>query len=280
MFERFGRSIDLAKASFGVLRSDKELLLFPLVSFFVMALVTAVFALPFVLTGGVSDATEGRVNIVSYVLLFVFYVVSYSIVFFFNTALVGAALIRLDGGDPTLRDGFRIALSRLPQIIGYALIAATVGMILRLIAERAGFLGAIVIGIIGFAWNVATFLVVPILAVENVGPVEAIKRSGGLLKKTWGEQIIGNVGIGLLFGLLMFAVLIVGAGLIFVLVQVSMALAVAAVVVLLLILGIIGLVSSAVSGIYVASLYRYATKGDGGTMFSPEVLSGAFRRRS
>lgn len=279
MFQRFSRSIDLAKASFGVLRSDKELLLFPLVSFFVLALITAVFALPFVLTGGISDATEGRVNIAWYVVLFIFYVVSYTAVFFFNTALVGAALIRLDGGNPTLGDGFRIALSRLPQIIGYALIAATVGMILRLIAERAGFLGAIVIGIIGFAWNVATFLVVPVLAVENVGPVEAIKRSGGLLRKTWGEQIIGNVGIGLIFALLMFVVLIVGAGLVYVLLQVSMAVTVAAVVVLLLILGAIGLVNSAVSGIYVASLYRYATKGDGGTMFSPEVLSGAFSQR-
>ncbi len=279
MFERFGRSIDLAKASFGVLRKDKELLLFPLVSFFVLAVVTLSFAAPFVLTGGISDATDGKVNVISYVLLFLFYLVSYTIAFFFNTALVGAALIRLDGGDPTLGDGFRIAFSRLPKIIGYALIAATVGMALRLISERAGFLGVLVAGIIGFGWNIATFLVVPVLAVENVGPIEAIKRSGSLLRKTWGEQIIGNVGIGLLFGLLMFAVLIVGGVLIVALAQVSIGLTIAAVVVLLLAIGAVGLVGSAVSGIYVASLYRYATKGDAGQMFSAEVLSGAFRQR-
>lgn len=280
MFARFGRSIDLAKASFGVLRSDKELILFPLVSFFVLLIVTLSFAVPFVLTGGVSDATNGHVNILSYILLFLFYLVSYTVTFFFQTGLVGAALIRLDGGDPTLRDGFRIALSRLPQIVGYAVIAATVGMILRMIAERAGFLGAIVVGIIGFAWNVATFLVVPVLAVENVGPIDAIKRSGGLLRKTWGEQLIGNIGIGLVFGLLMFLVLLVGGIAIVALIQVSTALTIAGVVVLLLALGVVGLVGSAVSGIYVASLYRYATKGDGGAMFSPEIMAGAFRQRS
>jgi len=280
MFARFGRSIELAKASLGVLRSDKELLLFPLISFLVIVVVTLTFAVPFMLSGGISDATEGKVNILSYVLLFLFYVVSYAVGFFFNTALVGAALIRLDGGDPTVRDGFRIAFSRLPQIVGYAIIAATVGMILRFISERAGFLGVIVASVIGFAWNVATFLVVPVLAVEGVGPIEAIKRSGGLLRKTWGEQIIGNVGIGLLFGLLMFVVLIIGGLLIVVAAQASMALAMAAVVIVMLALGIVGLVGSAVAGIYVASLYRYATKGDGGTTFSPEDLSGAFRRRA
>ena len=279
MFARLGRSIELAKASLGVLRSDKELLLFPLISFLVIVVVTLTFAVPFMLSGGISDATEGKVNILSYVLLFLFYVVSYAVGFFFNTALVGAALIRLDGGDPTVRDGFRIAFSRLPQIVGYAIIAATVGMILRFISERAGFLGVIVASVIGFAWNVATFLVVPVLAVEGVGPIEAIKRSGGLLRKTWGEQIIGNVGIGLLFGLLMFVVLIIGGLLIVVAAQASMALTMTAVVIVMLALGIVGLVGSAVAGIYVASLYRYATKGDGGTTFSPEDLSGAFRRR-
>ena len=140
----------------------------------------------------------------SYVLAFLFYVVSYTVIFFCNTALVGAAMIRLEGGDPTLRDGFRIAFDRLPQIIGYALIAATVGMILRWISERAGIVGQIIIGIIGFAWNIATFLVVPVLAVEKVGPIEAIKRSAGLLRRTWGEQLVGNAGIGIVFGLSRF----------------------------------------------------------------------------
>ena len=102
-------------------------------------------------------------------------------IFFCNTALVGAALIRLRGGDPTVADGFRIAASRVGPILGYALIAATVGMVLRAISERSGFLGRLVVSLVGFAWNLATFLVVPVLVVEDVGPIEAVQRSASYL---------------------------------------------------------------------------------------------------
>jgi uncharacterized protein DUF6159 len=277
MFDRIGRSIELAKASFRVLRADKELLLFPFVSFLVLIVVSISFIVPSLVLGVFDDAVRGEVGIMSYVLAFLFYVVSYTVIFFFNTALVGAALIRLDGGDPTLRDGFRIAFSRLPQILVYAVIAATVGMILRWISERAGIIGQIVAGIIGFAWSVATFLVVPVLVVEKVGPIEAIKRSGSLLRKTWGEQIVGNFGIGIVFGLLIFAVIGLGLLLMFLALQVSGYLALAVVLVMLVLVGIVALVGSALSGIYTASVYRYATKGDGGEMFRTETLAGAFR---
>lgn len=279
VFQSIGRSIELAKASFSVLRSDKELLLFPLVSFIALLIVTASFALPFIAVGGLDSATRGETNIASYVVAFAFYLVSYTVIFFFNTALVGAALIRLDGGDPTLRDGFRIAFSRLPQIVVYAVIAATVGMILRWISERAGIVGQIVAGVIGFAWNIATFLVVPVLVVENVGPLEAIKRSGSLLRRTWGEQLIGNVGIGLIFGLIGLLVVLLGVGLIIALAQVSVALAVVGVVLVVLAVGVVGLIGSAVSGIFVASLYRYATKGDAGELYRQETLAAAFRTK-
>lgn len=279
MFEGIRRSYELAKASLAVLRSDKELLLFPLVSFIGLIVVTVSFAVPFVLIGGLTDASNGTVSVPSMVLGFLFYVVSYTVIFFFNTALVGAAMIRLEGGDPTLRDGLRIAFARLPAIIGYALIAATVGMILRWISQRAGILGQIVAGLIGFAWSVATFLVVPVLVVDKVGPLEAIKRSGALLRKTWGEQLVGNFGIGLVFGLLAFGAIVVGGLLIAVLVPVSGMLALVGLVVVILVVGAIVLVGSAVSGIFTASLYRYATKGDGGQMFRSETLSAAFKAK-
>jgi hypothetical protein len=127
---------------------------------------------------------------------------------------------------------------------------------------------------------VATFLVVPVLAVENVGPIDAIKRSGGLLRQTWGEQIIGNVGIGLLFGLIGFAVMLIGVAAMVFLFQVSVTLGIIGLVVMVVALAIVGLIGSSVSGIYVASLYRYATKGNGGEMFAAHDLSGAFRQRA
>jgi hypothetical protein len=255
------------------------LLLFPLLSFLALVIVTISFAVPWAVLGGISEIQRGAPGVISYVLAFLFYLVTYTVMFFFQTALVGAAMIRLDGGDPTLRDGFGVAFSRLPQIIGYALIAATVGMILRWISDRAGLVGQIIGGIIGFAWSVATFLVVPVLVMEKVGPIEAIKRSGSLLRKTWGEQLVGNFGIGLIFGLLAFLVLIVGVLAVMALAQTSFALALVVIVAVILVVGVLGLIGSAASGIFTASLYRYATKGDPGAAFRADTMSAAFRQK-
>lgn len=277
MFETFRRSLELAKASLRVLRSDKELLVFPLISFIALVIVTLSFAVPWALMGGFRELESGGPGITTYVLTFLFYLVTYTVMFFFNTALVGAAMIRLDGGDPTLGDGFRIAFSRLPQIVVYALIAATVGMILRMISERLGLLGQIVSGVVGFAWNIATYLVVPVLVVDRVGPIAAIKRSASLLRKTWGEQLVGNFGIGLVFGLLGVLALIVGVVLVFALAQASVVLAIAVGVLTALVVGVIALVGAAASGIFTASLYRYATQGDPGSTFRGDTIAAAFK---
>jgi uncharacterized protein DUF6159 len=275
--ERIGRSWALAKASYRVLRADRELVIFPLISFIALVVVLISFALPLAVFG-IADLDTGELSPAGVVLGFVFYVVSYSVAFFFNTALVGAAMIRLNGGDPTVSDGIRVAMSRLPAIVGYAVIAATVGMILRWISERAGIVGSIVAGLLGFAWSVATFLVVPVLVVEKVGPIEAVKRSSTMLKKTWGEQLVGGFGIGLVFGLIMFAVAIIGAAIIVALASVSTSLMVVGIVALILALGAVGLVASALGGIYTAAVYRYATTGEAGE-FGTTALAGAFRQK-
>ena len=163
-------------------------------------------------------------------------------------------------------------------IIGYAAIAATVGMILRAIEEKAGFIGRIVIGMIGMAWTLATSRVVPILVEQDVGPIDAVKESALLLKNTWGENLIGNGGIGVVFGLIMFAVILVGGGLTALSAtnnMLPMTIALGAVTVLA-VLGL-SLVQSALAGIYSAALYRYATDGQAPSGFDGEVLQQAFR---
>ncbi|HSD83138.1 MAG TPA: DUF6159 family protein, partial [Anaerolineae bacterium] len=203
MFQRLENSWSLVKASWNVLRADKELLLFPIISAIATVLVTLTFFIPAILTFA-SSSTFGRRGTVEplWILLMVaFYVIQYTIIFFCNTALVGAAMIRLKGGDPTVRDGLNVASQHFGAILGYAVISATVGMILRWLSER-GVLGRIVSSLFGLAWNVLTYLAVPVLVIEGVGPIDAVKRSGALLKKTWGEQIVGNLGLGAVFGLI------------------------------------------------------------------------------
>jgi hypothetical protein len=276
--DRIRRSWALAKASYGVLRADRELVIFPLISFVALVIVLIAFAVPLALVG-IADLDTGELSPVGIALSFGLYVVAYTVAFFFNTALVGAAMIRLNGGDPTLGDGIRVAMSRLPAIIGYALIAATVGMILRWISERAGIVGSIVAGLLGFAWSVATFLVVPVLVVEGVGPVAAVKRSGGLLRKTWGEQLIGGFGLGLVFSLIMFGVGLLGVLVIVGLGAISETLLVVGIFGLVLALGAIALVASALGGIYTAAVYRYATTGEAGA-FGTDAMQAAFRQKN
>ncbi len=282
MFKRISNSWALVKASAAVLQADKELMLFPIISFVLSVLVLITFAVPSVLAG-LFDSTalaDSGIPLAGYIVGFLFYVVQYFVIFFCNTALVGAALIRLRGGDPTVSDGFRIATARIGPIMGYALIAATIGMILRAISERSGALGKIVVSLVGIAWNVATFLVVPVLAAENIGPIDAVKRSSEYLRKTWGEQIAGNAGMGAVFGLLSFGTILGGIALFIAaaMTESGLLMAVVGVGTIVSLMGL-ALVSSTLAGIYAAALYRYAAEGDAGNFFSPDLVKGAFQRK-
>lgn len=286
---RLAASWELVKQSWGVLRSEKQLVVFPIISGIACVLVTVVFLAPMLLAGVVDAAFAGQRNarILSGVVAFAFYVVQYFVIFFANTALVGAVLRKLSGQSATVGDGFRIAASRVGVIFGYALIVATVGMILRWLRDQArqsnnplALIGLIAVGLLGAAWNIATFLVVPVLAVEGVGPIAAIKRSTALLKRTWGEQIIGNFGIGLVFGLLTFVTMLLGAGLIVGAAATRLAalivVAVALVIVALLALAVVG---NTLSGIYRAAIYRYAATGQISSGFEPHLVQRAFSAR-
>lgn len=279
MFARLSNSWELVKASWHVLLADKELMIFPIVSFFASLVVMATFAIPTIFAGLLdSMLSSGELPIFGYIVAFLFYVVLYTVTIFANSALVSAALIRLKGGDPTVGDGFRIASQHLGSIVGYALIAATVGMILRFFSERSGQLGRFVVSLVGFVWNIATFLVVPVLVVEEVGPMEAVRRSAGLLKETWGEQIAGNLSIGLVFGLLTLGALLLGVPLVILAVASgSVALIITAVLATILLIIILSLISSTLTGIYTAAVYRYATTGDAGSYFNVAMVEGAFK---
>ncbi|PKN98349.1 MAG: hypothetical protein CVU42_12515 [Chloroflexi bacterium HGW-Chloroflexi-4] len=279
MFDSIGNSWSLIKSSAKVLDADRELLIFPILSSIAVLLLTAVFFVPMLLVGYFGRLTNQGLQVVDYLILFLFYLIQYLLIFFNNTALVGAALIRIRGGDPTIRDGLRIAADRFTNIFFYALIASTIGMLLSLIKEKGGTLSKLVVSLIGFVWNVATFLVVPILAVEDVGPIEAIKRSVGYLKKTWGEQLVGSFSIGLVFNFLVLLVM-VAAGLLVVLLinggAQAWAFVSVVVVAIIFILGI-SLVNSTLTGIYTAAVYRYASTGEAGTFFESDAVQNAFR---
>jgi hypothetical protein len=290
MFRTFGRSWELTKQSWAI----RQLLLFPLMSGIGVIFATILFAIPFFASGIVQAVTSknGQItfaqSVLNIVLLFLFYFVTYTIIIYSNSALVGAVMMRLKGQEPTVSDGFKIANERLGKILGYAAIAATVGVILNSIRSSAResknpvgqILGSILASIVQVAWNIVTFLVVPVLVVENVGPIEAIKRSGALLKKTWGEQLVGSFGVGMVFGLITFlAIIPLFLILVFAISTASVFLIVLAVILFVAVIGFLNLLSGALGSIYRVALYQYATTGST-QLFNPDLMQNAFTTKN
>ncbi|MBP2147004.1 putative membrane protein [Methanofollis sp. W23] len=264
------RSITLAKASLSVLRKDKEMMLFPILSGIVTLILAASFALPLIFTGFMAEGTLGEYG--GIMLLFLFYLVSYAVVIYFNTALIACADIRLRGGDPTVADGLRAATANFGHLLSWALVAATVGLVLNLVSEKSEGLGQLAVALVGAAWNLATFFVVPVMVFEKMGVVDAIGESWRLFKRTWGENVVGGFGLGLIMvpGILLIVVGVV-----------ALAVDLGAAALALLGLGfvvtvVLGVVYAALQGIFVAVLYRYAKEGTISPEFGTDLVQGAF----
>jgi hypothetical protein len=279
MNNRIGGSWNLVKASFLILKADKKLVIYTIISSVSLILVSLAFIIPIFFSGRLISAVGGGVGIILYLVLF--YAIVYSVNIFFNAALVSAVLIRLNGGDPTLSDGLRAAESHLSKLLGYALFSATVGVILRAIAERSNGLRRLVVSTFGLAWNLATFLVLPVLVVEDLEPMDAIKRSSQLLRGTWGEQIEGRFGISLVFSVISTGVILVGVLLDIIAVSVGADyLIIPIVLVCILILIGLGYLSSSLSGIYSAAVYQHTIGKSTEKFFPEEIVAGAFQPRS
>lgn len=282
MFQRISNGWELAKESFYVLRMDKELLVFPLTSGIACLAVLASFAVPLWNSPYANVVfEEGGMpqDPVAWVILFAFYLVNYFVIIFFNSGLIACAIIRFKGGDPTLADGFRAATNRLPQILGWAAVSATVGLILRVIESRSERAGQFAAALLGAGWSIATYFVVPVLVVERTGPIEGVKRSLSVLRKTWGEALFANFGIGFLVFLasLIGIVPLVLGGMALASGQALVGGALVACGIVALIL--VALVSSALDSILIAALYIYAAEGSVPQHFDNSLLQGAFAAR-
>lgn len=269
MFDRIQRSMQLSKQSWRVLMADKELMLLPVLSAVAVLVVCLSFALPMLAFTDVSDF-ESADDPVAVAAGLLFYIVSYTIAFFFQAAVVAGATERMRGGDPTLGSALAAARSRLGPILAWGVVAGTVGFVIKAIQERSELVGKIVMGLIGVAWSLATFFMVPVLVFEDADLKSSFKRSAGLFRQTWGETVVGSGGIGLVTFLAMVVVLLVAAAIF------ATGLQVVAIVVGVLGAIVVGVASSALHGIYTAALYRYATAGEPPAGFDADDLRGAF----
>lgn len=278
MFGTIEQTMTLVGMSWGVLKRDRELLAFPVMAFLGVAAVVAVFAGVAYETGTLErflaaarqqNGANVEYPLGDWVLLGVFYVSVTFTGIFFNAALVACALERLRGGDPTIASGLAVAASRWRAILGWAIIATTVGLILQSIRERSGIFGRIAMAVVEGVWAYVTFMVVPVLVAEGIGPIEAIQRSGALLRKTWGQQVTAAFGFGLVYVLAMLAALAVSV----VAFRTSPVLGVpVAAVAFTLALSTV----AALEGIFKAALYEFASGGSPAG-FERSALAQAYR---
>ena len=262
---RIQRGFRLARASLEVLRSDKQLMVLPVVSTLAILVFSAAVLSPAFIAGmgGGSNKT------LLIVLAVGVYFVSTFIATFSNAAIVAAATEKMEGRPGKAIDGLRTAWTRVDRIIAWSALSATVGLLLRAAEQRGGIFGAIVGRIAGVAWSVVTFFVVPVIVYEPVGPIEAVKRSASLFRQRWGEQFVGNASIGLALFVVAIPIALICALVASVAVPVAIALGVLA-------FGTLLAAGAALSGIFNAALYRYATVGSVPGPFSVDDLQSTF----
>jgi hypothetical protein len=266
MFESLSRSWDFTKLSYGLLREHKHLTLFPVLSTTATVMVMASFILPlwglgmFEEWSAAMDSTSEQPQDASmYITAFLFYFCNYFVIVFFNTALCACVMEILERGSASVSFGLKFATKRIHSIFGWALISAVVGMLLKAL-ERNQKAGRFVAAILGSAWTAMTYFVVPVIATDGVGPIEAFKRSLRTLKSTWGTALMGNFSMGTIAFLLMLPIFALG-GLLFwaAFSAQSTALFVVAILSTVLMVVVAIAATSTADGIFKAYLYTYAT---------------------
>jgi MFS family permease len=274
--DRINTTWGLMKSSFEVIRQDKHLLIFPLMSTLAVIVILASFTVP-ILFAESFDATyidEAFSTPLGFFFLFLFYFITYFIVIFFNSAVVGCAVARMQGITPSIRLGLRTATYRIGQILGWAILSATVGMIINTIENQSKTAGKIMVWLIGLSWTVFSFLVIPIIVVEGKGPVEAMKTSSKMLKSTWGEQLIGHFSFGLLFFFLalpaVFIMIISGI--------LSPVLFVMMLVICVLYFFFLALLQTTAQSVFMAAVYMYAADKKTPVGFDADQISYALSK--
>jgi hypothetical protein len=268
---RISRTIGLAKASWKVLRRDRELLALPVLSFLVSVGSLAVLWVPIVAVADLSglSSEEGQINPVLALAGIASALILSIVGVFFKAALVAGAYERLTGGDPTIRSALNRAVGRLSGLLPWALLSATVGLILSALKDRAGRLGRFAVDLIGMAWEAASFLVIPAIVIDNHRAISGLKASASLLKKTWGENLASQIG----FGLLGLAFTIPGVLLVMVAGPIALVIAVPWVAMVVVVL-------TALGAIFQTALYLYATTGSMPEDFEDSNLREAFAVRA
>lgn len=286
---RFARSWELTKASYGVVKQDKELLWMPVIAF-LASVVAMMGVLGIGFAAGIFPqvTTDEALRPAGIALAFVYYTVLAFIALFFNAAVVSAATVRFNGGDPTVKSALAAAWAKKGKIFLWSLVVATVNVILQGLREAANRAGGnagqmvshIMISLGAAAWNLATAFMVPVLLFEDKGIGASMKSSVGIVRRHWGETIIANVGLGLAQMVVMIPLILLGVFLSAAAFGTSALLGIVVVVAFVAAVALVAAFFSVLNGVYRAALYRFATTNNVPPGFETQQLAGAFVQKT
>ena len=282
MFQTIGNTWRITKLSWRVLQQDRELFFFPIMGAIGAVIVGAIAAGVFAGSGTFDrlGSEETQFSGVDLAIALIAYFGALFMVIFCNAALVSAARERLEGGDPNIMSGIRAVRGLWLSILGWTLITGTVGLILQALQSMARentqgvmrIVAMILVSLIQIAWAYMTFFVIPVLVVERVGPIAAIRRSSGLVRHTWGEQLTASFSF---FFMYLIAMLVVAIPVI----VLALVWPVGAIIVGVILGGIAIASVAAMEGIFKAALYEWVSEGKGSEWFDSQLLSNAYSLR-
>mgnify|MGYP001061129085 FL=1 len=262
MFQRMKSGWELTKKSWRVVRADPKIARLPIYGGALALLASLLLGLPGTLLMSFEESGP-EVQIVGGVLIALGVYMAAFFVTYFNVALAAAANQALMGVEPDIAAARRVARGRIGTIAAWAAISVLVSLVLRLVREKAGFLGDIVAAIGGAIWSLVTFLVIPVMAFEDVGPIDAMKRSTKLFRERWGQQVTGNFAIGGISSLVMLVGVLIGVAGVFLLMSGSLIGEIGGGTLLLLgiVVAIVAAVfGGAVRGVFGVALYYYVAE--------------------
>lgn len=310
-FDRLRNGWALLLASFGVMSRNKSLLLFPITTAALTLFIGSLFLTPIALqpsghSYGQSahwkevgsrlfvegepterDLAKGRTSSLNLsaqakVYAVLFYFLSMFLATFFNVAFVHEILNALKGEPVSVASGIRFAGTKIRVILLWTLFAGLVGLLIAQLERKFGVFGNWVVRLLGAAWSVASVFVIPVLVVqENAGPLEALRSSAGLIKKTWGEALGGYAGLQLGGIVTMFAtILLLGGSVYLGVAHQQWKLMAAGFASWFAFICAFSYMMSVAGQVYLCMLYQYAAAGKTPEGFTPEMLGSAWTPKS
>ncbi len=271
----------LFKESWRYLAADKEMLMIPLITAVLNLLLFGflIGAAVLIFAGGefaLSGEGEPMSNF-ELLLTFFVYVISAFTLALSQSAVAHTVYTRAHGGDSKLGEALGSAFSNWSALLIWSLITATVGIVLRMVAERSKLLGSIMVRLMGAAWSIATYFVIPSIVLEKKGSFSAISRSKEVFLATWGETLVANISIGLTFFIAHIIAFVTFIGLMMISPNSGMLLgAIMVLYVGWLVISI--LVQSVLESILKTLLFVYATERVHPPNFNPELLDNMFNK--